>query len=101
MVADEWANKRSAVMTERHRNRIVTKDHCHINLQMLVVKIWIARIIGAGATLVGGATLQILLWKSPSVDYWNALCSHPYLWPLYVLVGLFLGEHALKWMQRH
>jgi membrane protein YdbS with pleckstrin-like domain len=58
----------------------------------------IARVIaGAIVFIVGGAT-QILLWKTPAMGYWMALSSHSYLWLVYLLVGLFIGEHILKWL---
>jgi membrane protein YdbS with pleckstrin-like domain len=59
----------------------------------------IARVVAGGIVLLVGGAVQILLWKTTAVDYWTALSSHSYLWLLYLLVGLFIGEHILKWLK--
>lgn len=69
------------------------------DFQMTQTRLWIARIIAGGVTVVGGGALQILLWKTPLTNCWDALASHGYLWLLYMLLGLFIAEHILKWME--
>jgi hypothetical protein len=67
---------------------------------MTDTRLLFARVIAGGVTVIGGGALQILLWKTPLTGYWNAVVSHGYFWLLYILLGLFIGEHIVKWMKR-
>jgi hypothetical protein len=58
-----------------------------------------ARTISALVCLLGGGALQIGLWKSPDKTYFDALTQHPYLWIVYLLLALLVGEHSLRLMR--
>jgi hypothetical protein len=63
-------------------------------------RVLIARTISALALILGGGVSQIALWKRGSMGYMSALEHHPYLWLMYFLLALLVGEHALKWMKK-
>jgi hypothetical protein len=63
-------------------------------------KIIVARVISAVVVLVGGAAIQIGLWKTPDRTILDALTQHPYLWIIYFLLGLLIGEHCLRLIKR-
>lgn len=64
-------------------------------------KVLMARVISAAVCLIGGGILQVVLWKVPDESYADALIRHPYLWIVYFLISLLVGEHSLRLMKRH
>lgn len=50
--------------------------------------------------LVGGSTLQVLLWKTPDGTYLKALMTKPALWMAYLFVALVFCEHFIRAMKR-
>jgi hypothetical protein len=62
-----------------------------------VVMAW--TVVGATCLILGSAA-QILLWKRLGDDRLAALGRHSFLWGLYLLLGMFAGEHLLKWMKK-
>lgn len=67
---------------------------------MMNGKILAARIISALVCVIGGGALQIGLWKTPDHTYLEALAQYPYLWVVYLIIALLVGEHSLKMMKR-
>ena len=63
-------------------------------------KVIVARIVSAFVILLGGAVIQIALWKTTDRTYFDALTRHSYLWIVYLLFGLLAGEHFLRLMKR-
>src|SRR5437763_501980 len=49
---------------------------------------------------VGGAAIQIALWKDPDRTIFDALMEHSYLWIIYSLLGMLIGEHCLRLLKR-
>ena len=59
-----------------------------------MMKSWpslIARIVSAVCCVTLGCAIQIGFWKTPDRSYLDALCHHPYLWIVYVLLSLLVG----------
>jgi hypothetical protein len=56
--------------------------------------------ISALVCLLGGGALQIVFWKTADTTYFDALTRHPYLWIVYLLLALLIGEHSLRLMKR-
>jgi hypothetical protein len=63
-------------------------------------KVKVARIVSAFVIVLGGAAIQIALWKTTDRTYFDALTRHSYLWIVYLLFGLLVGEHCLRLMKR-
>lgn len=63
-------------------------------------KVFIARTTSVLVFLVGGAFIQIGLWRTPGDGWVDALTRHPYLWFVYMLCALLAGEHVLRWLKR-
>ena len=63
-------------------------------------KVLIARTISLLVWLLGGGALQIGLWKTSDRTYFDALMQHPYLWIVYLFLGLLAGEHCLRLIKR-
>ena len=63
-------------------------------------KVLIARTISVLVCLLGGGALQIGLWKTSDRTYFDALTQYPYLWTVYLLLGLLAGEHCLRLIKR-
>src|ERR1700735_5448847 len=61
-------------------------------------KIIIVRIITAVVILVGGAAIQVGLWKTSDRTYFEALTRYSLLWVVYLLLAFIIGErlHRLK-----
>ena len=59
-------------------------------------RVLIARTVSALVCLLGGGALQIAFWKTPDKTYLDALIQHPYLWIVYFLFALLIGEHCLR-----
>lgn len=67
---------------------------------MIIWKTIAARFISALVCVIGGGALQIGLWKSADRTYLEALAQYPFLWIIYLIFALFVGEHSLKMMKR-
>ena len=59
-----------------------------------------ARTVAAFATIGGGSLVQIILWKEAEMTYFDALTKYSMMWVLYLLVGLLIGEHTLRWLKK-
>lgn len=86
-------------MTKRPTWHVVVKEVTPLPA-VIDKKVIVARIVGTLTVLVGGGMLQIALWGKPGEAGLDALLRHGYLWFFYILLGLLIGEHALKWMKR-
>ena len=60
---------------------------------MLVI---IARILVIIATATIGICCQLMFWKTESKTVFQALLIMPFLWFVYLLVGVLVGEHVLR-----
>lgn len=67
---------------------------------MTDMRVTSARIIAGLSLLVGGGTVQVLLWRKHGEAWFNALGRHGYLWLVYFLLAMMVGEHSLKWIKR-
>jgi hypothetical protein len=63
-------------------------------------KVLLARIISFIAFVVGGGGIQLALWFKNGRGFFESLIHWPFLWAIYLLGALLIGEHALKFMKR-
>jgi len=62
--------------------------------------LFFARGLSVLVYLVGGGTLQVLLWKTPDGTYLKALMTKPVLWMAYLFIALVLCEYFVRAMKR-
>lgn len=67
---------------------------------MSTLGILIARCVAGLVTIASGSLFQIVMWKRSAKTYFDALTEHSWLWILYLLIGLLIGEHAIRWISK-
>ncbi len=74
--------------------------NCLFGVKMKMWKVFWARLISAVIFTVGGGAAQILLWKTHSRSWGDALLQNGYMWFAYLLIALLAGEHCLKLLKK-
>ena len=64
------------------------------------LRVVMARSTAAFVTVAGGSLAQIVLWKDPGMTFFDALTKNSWLWILYLLTGLLMGEHTMRCLKK-
>ena len=59
-------------------------------------KILVARALFAIIACGIGGVLQVALWKTADMSFFDALAWHPYLWIIYFLIAHLITEQCLR-----
>jgi hypothetical protein len=62
--------------------------------------ILMARSVAVFVTVAGGSLAQIALWKDAEMTFFDALTKNSWIWIPYLLVGLLIGEHTVRWLKK-